>query len=259
MRNSRSERSRVRTKVRAKRRIDREVGQFWVMGLIFTLLIFSFQFFITIPEDAKWLLEMEMAFFSASFTLLALYLIGFTLVFSKQGDMGKISHQVIIYVWMVAILYHLFVLVSGYTNEHVYKAGIILFLGPVFLTMYHFITYMSDLRQTRREEKSSEATTAERAAYELINAATKMYNEIQRLQIQHPEVDQMLLANQFSLKLERYILEMQQFLQIDKFEPKDIELLEGHFLYVENILMLVKQLPDIQESRTYAAQTQKTL
>ncbi|AIG28266.1 hypothetical protein GOP56_12555 [Brevibacillus sp. 7WMA2] len=247
MKNSRSERHRMR------RRADRDVSRFWIMGFIFSLIVLTVEFFVTIPAEATWLLEMEMILFSASFTLLAFYLLGLTFVFSKQGEAGGVNHQVIIYVWLGAILYHLFVLVTNITNQHVYKAGIILFLGPLFLTIYHFITYLSALLQARREEEQTSVAALERTAYQLISEATKLYEEIRRLKTEFPEVEQMLNANQFAHKLEKYTLEMQQYLQVDSFQRRDLEFLEGHYLFIENILIIVKQHPGISESRKYLA------
>lgn len=247
MKGSRTER------YRSRRRVDREVNRFWVLGLLFSLLILGFEFFVQIPEltDASWLTELEMALFSASFTLLAFYLLGLTFVFAKQEEAGKVNHQVIIYAWLGAILFHLFLLMSNVMNPHVYKAGIILFLGPLFLTIYHFITYLSALREARREERVASEATAERTAYQLILDANNIYGEIKRVTAQFPEVEQMLYANDFHAKMERYILEMQQYLQVQHFQRKDIELLEGHYLFMENLITLVRQHPEVKESRVY--------
>lgn len=245
--------SRSRTeKYRSRRRVDTEVGRFWVLGLIFSLLVLAFEFFIVIPPDAPWLQEMEMALFSASFTLLAFYLLGLTFIFSRQEETGKVSHQVIIYVWLGAILFHLFLLISNISNQHVYKAGIILFLGPLFLTIYHFITYLSALREAQRESQQATAASNERIAYQLILEATKVHGEIKRMGEFYPEVEQMLKANDFYGKMERYILEMQQHLHAERFERKEMEMLEGHYYYLENLLTLVKQHPGIMESRLYS-------
>lgn len=236
---------------RNQRRLDREVSRFWLMGFLFCLLVLGCEFFLTIPDQADWLLEMEMALFSASFTLLAFYLLGLTFVFSRQEEAGKVNHQVIIYVWLGAILYHLFLLITSISNEHVYKAGIILFLGPLFLTIYHFITYLSALREARRQELQSIAASYERTAYQLILDATRVHQEIKHLMEAYPEVEQMLKANGFIQKMDLYLLEMQQYLQADQFKTKDIELLEGHFLYLENLLVLAKQHPGVIGSRSF--------
>ncbi|MBO8163554.1 MAG: hypothetical protein H0Z34_07515 [Brevibacillus sp.] len=237
---------------RTQRRVDGDVSRFWILGLLFSLLILVVEFFVEIPTEADWLLEMEMALFSASFTLLAFYLLGLTFVFSRQEETGKVNHHVIIYVWLGAILFHLFQLVTNISNPHIYKAGIILFLGPFFLTIYHFTTYLSALREARREEIRATAASRERVAYQLILEATRIHQEIKRFQSVHPEVDQMLRANAFYPKMERFILEMQQYLQAEHFERKDLELLEGHYLFLENLLTLVKQLPEVMESRLFA-------
>lgn len=237
---------------RSQRRVDSEVSRFWIMGLLFSLLVLAFEFLIEIPADADWLQEMEMALFSASFTLLAFYLLGLTFVFSRQQEAGKVNHHVIIYVWLGAILFHLFVLISGIANQHVYKAGIILFLGPLFLTIYHFITYLSALREARREQELATAVSYERTAYQLILEGTKTHGEIHRLKAEYPEVEQMLRANDFYHKLERCVLEMQQYLQAEKIERKDVEFLEGHYYFLENLLLLVRQHPGVKESRLFA-------
>ncbi|GAA4716796.1 hypothetical protein [Brevibacillus fulvus] len=239
-------------KYRTRRRVDGEVGRFWMMGLMFSLLVLAFEFLIEIPADAAWLQDMEMALFSASFTLLAFYLLGLTFVFSRQEEAGKVSHQVIIYVWLGAILFHLFLLISNTANQHVYKAGIIMFLGPLFLTVYHFITYLSALRESRREQSQATAASLERSAYQLILEGSKTYEEITRLRTAYPEVEQMLKMNEFYPKLERYILEMQQYLQAEKITAKDVELLEGHFYFLENLLSLAKQHPGVLESRVFS-------
>jgi hypothetical protein len=220
--------------------------------LLFSLLVLAFEFFIEIPVEADWLLEMEMALFSASFTLLAFYLLGLTFAFSRQQKAGKINHQIIIYVWLGAILFHLFLLISNLSNPHVYKAGIILFLGPLFLTVYHFITYLSALREEREEQEAVTYASLERTAYQMILEGSKVFGEITRLKTEYPEVEQMLRANDFHDKLERYALEMQQYLQVKKFERKDVELLEGHYYFLENLLVLAKQHPGIMESRVFA-------
>ncbi len=239
-------------KYRTRRRFDIDVSRFWILGLLFSALVFAFEYFIDIPADAAWLQEMEMALFSASFTLLAFYLLGLTFVFSRQEEAGKVNHQVIIYVWLGAILFHLFLLINNVSNQHVYKAGIILFLGPLFLTIYHFITYLSALREARRENQLATAASYARMAYQIILEATKVHGEIKRLKSEYPEVEQMLKANDFYNKMERFILEMQQYLQVEKFERKDIELLEGHFYFLENMLTLAKQHPGVKESRLFA-------
>jgi hypothetical protein len=239
-------------KYRTQRRVDVEVSRFWIMGFIFSLLVLAFEFLIEIPADAKWLQDMEMALFSASFTLLAFYLLGLTFLFSRQEEVGKVNHQVIIYVWLGAILFHLFLLIGNVANQHVYKAGIILFLGPLFLTIYHFITYLSALREARRESELATAAAYERTAYQLVLEGSKIYGEINRLKAQYPEVDQMLKANDFHVKLDRYILEMQRYLQAEKFERKDVEILEGHYYFLENLLTLAKQHPGVMESRLFA-------
>ncbi|MED1851257.1 hypothetical protein P4V33_06310 [Brevibacillus borstelensis] len=246
MKESRAER------YRSRRRNDSEVSRFWIMGLLFSLLVLAFEFLFEIPADATWLQEMEMALFSASFTLLAFYLLGLTFVFSRQQEAGKVNHHVIIYAWLGAILFHLFLLISNLANQHVYKAGIILFLGPLFLTVYHFITYLSALRAARQEQEQATAASYERAAYQLILEGTKVYGEINRLKTAYPEVEQMLRANEFYGKLERYALEMQQYLQTNQFTRKDVEVLEGHYYYLENLLLLAKQHPGIMESRAFA-------
>jgi len=246
MRESRAER------YRSRRRNDSEVSRFWIMGLLFSLLVLAFEFLIEIPADADWLQEMEMALFSASFTLLAFYLLGLTFVFSRQQKAGKINYQVIIYVWLGAILFHLFLLISNLSNQHVYKAGIILFLGPLFLTVYHFITYLSALREERAEQEAATGASLERMAYQTIWEGSRVYGEINRLKTEYPEVEQMLKANDFHNKLERYSLEMQQYLQVKHFERKDVELLEGHYYFLENLLTLAKQHPGIMESRQFA-------
>ncbi|GED69202.1 hypothetical protein BRE01_29040 [Brevibacillus reuszeri] len=222
------------------------------MGLLFSLLVLAFEFLIEIPADATWLQEMEMALFSASFTLLAFYLLGLTFAFSRHPKAGKINHQIIIYVWLGAILFHLFLLISNLSNQHVYKAGIILFLGPLFLTVYHFITYFSDVRADREEQEAATTASMERVAYQMILEGSKVYGEITRLKTEYPEVEQMLRANDFHDKLERYALEMQQYLQVKQFQRKDVELLEGHYLFLENLLILAKQHPGIVESRMYS-------
>lgn len=239
-------------KYRTQRRVDSEAGRFWVMGLIFSLLVLAFEFLINIPVEAEWLQEMEMALFSASFTLLAFYLLGLTFMFSRQQEAGKVNHHVIIYVWLGAILFHLFQLINNVANQHVYKAGIILFLGPLFLTIYHFITYLSALREARLETELATVASYERSAYQLIWEGSKTYGEINRLKVEYPEVEQMLKANDFHNKLERYTLEMQNFLQVEKFERKDVEFLEGHYYFLENLLTLVKQHPGVMESRLFA-------
>ncbi|MGE5703020.1 MAG: hypothetical protein ACM32O_10855 [Clostridia bacterium] len=239
-------------KHRSRRRVDSEVGRFWILGLIFSVLVLVFEFFIVIPPNAPWLQDMEMALFSASFTLLAFYLLGLTFVFSRQEEAGKVNHQIIIYVWLGAILFHLFLLISNIGNPHVYKAGIILFLGPLFLTIYHFITYLSALREAQRESHLATNASYERMSYQIILEATKVHGEIKRLAASYPEVEQMLRANDFSGKMERYILEMQQYLQAERFERKEIELLEGHYYFLENLLTLAKQHPGVMESRLYA-------
>ena len=66
------------------------------------------------------------------------------------------------------------------------------------------------------------------------------------------ELVKMLRANDFHDKLERYALEMQQYLQVKHFERKDVELLEGHYYFLENLLSLAKQHPGINESRVYS-------
>jgi hypothetical protein len=236
---------------RSRRRTDSEVSRFWVMGLLFSLLVLAFEFMIEIPVNADWLQEMEMALFSASFTLLAFYLLGLTFVFSRQQEAGKVNHQIIIYVWLGAILFHLFLLISNIANQHVYKAGIILFLGPLFLTIYHFITYLSALREARREHELATAASYERMAYQLIWEGTKVYGEINRLRAEFPEVEQMLRANDFYHRMERYALEMQQYLQAETFQRKDVELLEGHYYFLENLLTLAKQHPGVMESRLF--------
>lgn len=237
---------------RSRRKNDSEVSRFWIMGSLFSLLVLAFEFFIEIPADADWLVDMEMALFSASFTLLAFYLLGLTFAFSRHQKAGKINHQIIIYVWLGAILFHLFLLISNLSNQHVYKAGIILFLGPLFLTVYHFITYLAALREEREEQESSTTATLERTAYQMILEGSRVYNEINRLKSEYPEVEQMLRANDFHDKLERYALEMQQYLQAKHFDRKDVELLEGHYYYLENLLSLAKQHPGIIESRVYS-------
>ncbi|WP_407921149.1 hypothetical protein [Brevibacillus migulae] len=239
-------------KHRTRRRIDGDVSRFWVLGLLFSLLVLAFEFFIQLPADREWLQDMEMALFSASFTLLAFYLLGLTFVFSRQQEAGKVSHQVIIYVWLGAILFHLYLLISNVGNQHVYKAGIILFLGPLFLTIYHFITYLSALRAARREEQQASDASYERMAYQLILEGTRVYGEINRLKQEYPEVEQMLRANDFHAKQERYLLEMQQYLQAQTFGRKDVELLEGHYYFLENLLTLAKQHPGVMESRLFA-------
>ncbi|MDR7314462.1 hypothetical protein [Brevibacillus nitrificans] len=246
MKGSRAER------YRSRRRNDSEVSRFWIMGLLFSLLVLAFEFLIEIPADADWLQEMEMALFSASFTLLAFYLLGLTFVFSRGQRVGKINHQVIIYVWLGAILFHLFLLISNLSNQHVYKAGIILFLGPLFLTVYHFITYLSALREERAEQEAATGASMERVAYQMILEGSRVYNEINRLKTEYPEIEQMLRANDFHNKLERYALEMQQYLQVKQFERRDVELLEGHYYFLENLLTLAKQHPGIIESRQFA-------
>jgi hypothetical protein len=242
---------------RAQRRIDGDVSRFWILGLLFSLLVLAFEFLIDIPADATWLQEMEMALFSASFTLLAFYLLGLTFVFSRQEEAGKVNHQVIIYVWLGAILFHLFLLISNVANQHVYKAGIILFLGPLFLTIYHFITYLSALREARRAARQAADASFERMAYQLILEGTRVYGEINRLKAEYPEVEQMLRANDFHIKLERYLLEMQQYLQADSFGRKEVELLEGHYYFMENLLTLAKQHPGVLESRLFSHRDEK--
>ncbi len=237
---------------RTRRRVDLDVSRFWILGSLFCLLVFAFEFYIDIPERPDWLQEMEMALFSASFTLLAFYLLGLTFLFSRQEQVGPVNHHVIIYAWLGAILFHLFLLISNVTNQHVYKAGILLFLGPLFLTIYHFITYLSALREARRQERLSTQASWERTAYQLILEATNIHAEIKRLKEAYPEVEQMLTANGFHHKMDRYLLEMQQYLQAEKFEPKDMELLEGHYLFMENLMAQVKQYPDVKESRQFA-------
>ncbi|MGG4456193.1 MULTISPECIES: hypothetical protein [Brevibacillus] len=237
---------------RSRRRNDSEVSRFWIMGLLFSLLVLAFEFFIEIPADADWLIDMEMALFSASFTLLAFYLLGLTFAFSRHQKAGKINHQIIIYVWLGAILFHLFLLISNLSNQHVYKAGIILFLGPLFLTVYHFITYLAALREEREEQETATTATLERTAYQMILEGGRVYSELSRLKTEYPEVEQMLRANDFHDKLERYALEMQQYLQAKHFERKDVELLEGHYYFLENLLSLAKQHPGIIESRAYS-------
>ena len=244
---------------RAQRRSDGDISRFWILGLLFSVLILAFELLVEIPADAEWLLEMELALFSASFTLLAFYLLGLTFVFSRQKEAGKINHHVIIYVWLGAILYHLFLLISGVANQHVYKAGIILFLGPLFLTVYHFITYLSALREARREEQQASEASYGRMAYQLILEASRVYGEINRLKAEHPEVEQMLLANDFLAKQERSLLEMQQYLQADRFERKDVEFLESRYYFLENLLALAKQHPGVMESRLYAHRDEKML
>jgi len=239
-------------KHRTRRRIDGDVSRFWVLGLLFSLLVLAFEFFFQLPADRDWLQDMEMALFSASFTLLAFYLLGLTFVFSRQQEAGKVSHQVIIYVWLGAILFHLYLLISNVGNQHVYKAGIILFLGPLFLTIYHFITYLSALRAARQEEQQATDASFERMAYQLILEGTRVYGEINRLKQEYPEVEQMLRANDFLLKQERYLLEMQQYLQAQSFGRKDVELLEGHYYFLENLLTLAKQHPGVMESRLFS-------
>lgn len=253
MKGSRSER------YRSRRRNDSDVSRFWIMGLLFSLLVLAFELLIEIPVDAGWLQEMEMALFSASFTLLAFYLLGLTFAFSRQQQAGKINHQVIIYVWLGAILFHLFLLITNLSNQHVYKAGIILFLGPLFLTVYHFITYLSALRDERRAEEAATHASLERTAYQMIWEGNRVYTEINRLKSVYPEVEQMLKANDFHDKLERYALEMQQYLQAKRFERKDVELLEGHYYFLENLLALAKQHPGIMESRVYAHREENLL
>lgn len=242
---------------RSRRRNDSEVSRFWIMGLLFSLLVLAFEFFIEIPADVDWLVDMEMALFSASFTLLAFYLLGLTFAFSRHQKAGKINHQIIIYVWLGAILFHLFLLISNLSNQHVYKAGIILFLGPLFLTVYHFITYLSALREERKEQEAATAASLERTAYQMILEGGRVYSEITRLKTEYPEVDQMLRANDFHDRLERYALEMQQYLQVKSFERKDVELLEGHYYFLENLLSLAKQHPGIVESRVYSRRGDK--
>lgn len=237
---------------RTRKRVDVEVSRFWIMGFIFSVLVLAFEFLIEIPSDTNWLQDMEMALFSASFTLLAFYLLGLTFVFSRQEEAGKVNHQVIIYVWLGAILFHLFLLISNVANMHVYKAGIILFLGPLFLTIYHFITYLSALREARRGDQMATIASYERTAYQMILEGSKIYGEINRLRSEYPEVDQMLRANEFHAKLERYMLEMQRYLQVERFERKDVELLEGHYYFLENLLTLAKQHPGVMESRYFA-------
>ncbi|MED1914781.1 hypothetical protein [Brevibacillus sp. DP1.3A] len=237
---------------RSRRRNDSEVSRFWIMGLLFSLLVLAFEFFIEIPADADWLIDMEMALFSASFTLLAFYLLGLTFAFSRHQKAGKINHQIIIYVWLGAILFHLFLLISNLSNQHVYKAGIILFLGPLFLTVYHFITYLAALREEREEQEAATTATLERTAYQMILEGGRVYSELSRLKTEYPEVEQMLRANDFHDKLERYALEMQQYLQAKHFERKDVELLEGHYYFLENLLSLANQHPGIIESRVYS-------
>jgi hypothetical protein len=237
---------------RARRKNDSDVSRFWFMGLLFSLLVLSIEFFLEIPPDANWLMDMEMALFSASFTLLAFYLLGLTFVFSRQQNAGAVNHQVIIYVWLGAILFHLFLLISNLANQHVYKAGIILFLGPLFLTVYHFITYLAALREQREEEQAATLASLERMAYQLILEGSKVYEEINRLKTAYPEVEQMIKANDFHDKLERYAWEMQQYLQVKQFERKDVEVLEGHYYFLENLLYQAKQYPGIMESRVFA-------
>lgn len=244
---------------RSQRKNDSDVSRFWIMGLLFSLLVLAFEFLIEIPVDAVWLQEMEMALFSASFTLLAFYLLGLTFVFSRQQRAGAINHHVIIYVWLGAILFHLFLMISNLNNQHVYKAGIILFLGPLFLTVYHFITYLSALREQREEEEAASLATLERTAYQMILEGSKVYAEINRLKTAYPEVEHMIRANDFHDKLERYAWEMQQYLQAKRFERKDVELLEGHYYFLENLLLLAKQHPGIIESRTFAHRVDKPL
>ena len=86
----------------------------------------------------------------------------------------------------------------------------------------------------------------------MILEGSKVYGEITRLKTEYPEVEQMLRANDFHDKLERYALEMQQYLQVKQFQRKDVELLEGHYLFLENLLILAKQHPGIVESRMYS-------
>ncbi|WP_139491464.1 hypothetical protein [Brevibacillus dissolubilis] len=238
---------------RSRRRVDGDVSRFWVLGLVFSVLVLAFTFFVDIPiVQAEWLMEMEMALFSASFTLLAFYLLGLTFVFSRQEQAGQVSHQVIIYVWLGAILYHLFLLITNIANQHVYKAGIILFLGPLFLTTYHFITYLGALRAARQEEASATSETYVKSAYQMIYEATQIHSDIQQVKAENPEIEQMLRANGFAVKMERYITEMQQYLQVENFTKKDMELLEGHYFFMENLHLLVKQHPGIVESRPYS-------
>jgi len=243
-----------RERYRTRRRVDGDVNRFWIMGMLFALLILGFELFVEIPlpTEADWLVEMEMALFTASFTLLAFYLLGLTFLFSKQEEAGKVNHQVIIYAWLGAILFHLFILITNIMNPHVYKAGIILFLGPLFLTIYHFITYLAVLRESRREERLASEASGEKTAYQLILEASNIYSEIKKMAELYPEVEKMLQVNGFHWKMERYMLEMQQYLQVDKFNRKDIELLEGHYLFLENLITLVRQHPGASESRLYA-------
>jgi hypothetical protein len=239
-------------KHRSQRKVDRDVSRFWVLGLLFSLLILGVEFFVTIPEQAEWLPELEMSLFSASFTFLAFYLLGLTFVFSRQEEAGRVNHHVIIYAWLGAILFHLFLMITSFSNQHIYKAAIILFLGPFFLTVFHFITYLSALREARREAAKATAASRERIAYQLILEGSRVYEEIKRLRAEFPEVEQMLRANGFYPRMERFILEMQQYLHAEQFTQKDIELLEGHYLFLENLFVLIKQLPEVRESRWYA-------
>jgi hypothetical protein len=239
-------------KYRTKQRVDGDVSRFWVLGLLFSSLVLAVEFFIEIPEAAEWLVEMEMALFSASFTLLAFYLLGLTFVFSRQEEAGKVNHHVIIYCWLGAILFHLFLLITNFANQHVYKAGIILFLGPLFLTIFHFTTYLSALRESRREARLATTASYQRTAYQLILEATKTHRELKRLKSEFPEVEQMLHANDFHVKMESCILEMQQYLQAERFERKDVELLEANYYFLENLLSLAKQHPGVMESRLFA-------
>lgn len=239
-------------KHRLQRRVDREVSRFWVLGLLFSLLILGVAFFVTVPEQAEWLQELEMSLFTASFTFLAFYLLGLTFVFSRQEEAGKVNYHVIIYAWLGTILYHLFLMITSISNQYLYKAGIILFLGPFFLTLYHFITYLSALRDARREAASATAAARERIAYQLILEGSRVYEELKRLREEFPEVEQMLQANGFHPRMERFILEMQEYLHAEQFAQKDIELLEGHYLFLENLLVLTRQLPDVKESRLFA-------
>lgn len=239
-------------KHRRQRRVDGEATLFWGLGFIFCLLVLAIEFFVDIPAAAHWLLEMEMALFSASFTLLAFYLLGLTFVFSRQEIEGKINHHVIIYVWLGTILYHLFLLITEVSNPHVYKAGIILFLGPLFLTVFHFTMYLSVLRKSRQDERAALLASRERVAYQYILEGSKVYHEIKRITEGNPEVEQMLVANGFHIKLERFFIEMQQYLPQDQFSAKDVEQLEAHLLFLENILDVVKQHPGVMESRLFS-------
>ncbi|WP_134704102.1 hypothetical protein [Ammoniphilus sp. YIM 78166] len=217
------------------------VGMVWITMLFFLIR------YLQIPESLAFRQTLQISLFFCSILFLALYLLSFIFVstknFAHEDKVTRVNHYIVI-LWVLCLTYHFILWLSnGSLLSYYYYGGLAVTWGVLLLTLLHFYYYFLFVRTERKAQSMANRIEIRRQSYESMRRILMMYQLVHELMKRDAEVRQMLRWNHFDVKMERVVWEMEPYIHATSFTKEELDHLSGIEAWMDNLLVIIEQHP----------------